>query len=1254
MFRKINLTVLVFLFSLGIVCNLLANGVSDTKPLLENTSTYKVSEDKIPDLLKKTLPGISFKVLKRESPYIKYPDRRNEIFAVKNGEKYFTQHFNKLWLDHGNKDATLSERMKTYAFLTNWRDTFKLRTARDSIYVEGEDNLRVKKILPVYPKIEVSGFKIWSKKYSDYFNSKVIRGVYYVTINKKKTKWIFVIKKDQIYELKYYTKKNSGSFRPIFYGGKKQRDVVFGIIGGNYESLTVNDTMQHYYIKVSENNSDTGYDITIRISGLDNGENVNFIIKSLYQSSETDSIWVNEDLTANSSGVCEYIWQPTNDSKTGFCEIYIIRENEDIIYWENHYIIPEHTKTGTFDSGYNYEIHYCNQFFAGHTDDDEIVYPAHDDPAGIDHAETFAGYVETALKYSWVKQVNDWNLAKGCSSQGFNNVPIDSVGIYHVYINDSDKNNKYHETFTIHSSPYHEKRYIGIPYDIHLMETFYTTEENRINVGISHEFYHGIQASLNTYATIPIPESMKWLIEGQATMIPTIQYPTEEFDNASLMHKYRFSTFHYNAYWLNESLFQTNSSNKYMSYYYSFFWRFLFENYNQSAATMADSLEIIRKTCQGYTEQIDASTTKDSLNSKINSTDSFNNFDEALMKFGEHIYFNDPRFENWNPCPSNGFYLPPLYSSENTLSRNVRENINIPGAIESSFGLDYHKIVIQDSVKALTVQILKNTPSSSADFGFQAWTKKNGVIIDSFSVIMPDTTSSSACSFRVLNTADTLIVNIIRLDPNEFEDGIDSTYTLNVYPGTTVSGSVSGTWSIEDSPFYPEDDIEVIGGERSTLTIDPGVSVYALGNYKFSVDSSSKIIANGDEFNPITFSAVDTTTGWGGIRFHQNSFTRTESQFSYVTFEYAVNYAQDTYPIFINAIPPVTLYGCGGAIFCFQSSPSFDNCIFRNCKSHAGGGMYLMNGTIVNISNSEFYDNVTTSSGGAIEIRNNEIFNGFESNHTFNNLIIRNNTSGIYGGSAIYTYFRVGITAYGLTTYNNFANDHPQYFGASFYISGEQSHIYFYDGILRSNQTAEVILDHPTNNFFGGLNSDITNGDVCYSYPSSVRESERGRNTYFNNIIDADPMFVDDGSYNLQQTSLCIDGGGSYTSDPESIIDPDGTIGDMGFGYYYQPLDVYEPSEVTISFNMRDSLNINWSQCTGSIFYKIFESDNPVDNFTMLDSVRADTSYNLEFEGSKKFYYVTSGNNRGRTQIRNASKRKIDLAEIHKNMKKRF
>ena len=69
-----------------------------------------------------------------------------------------------------------------------------------------------------------------------------------------------------------------------------------------------------------------------------------------------------------------------------------------------------------------------------------------------------------------------------------------------------------------------------------------------------------------------------------------------------------------------------------------------------------------------------------------------------------------------------------------------------------------------------------------------------------------------------------------------------------------------------------------------------------------------------------------------------------------------------------------------------------------------------------------------------------------------------------------------------------------------------------------------------------------TSGEVIITY-SNIEGGYEGLGN-----IDADPQFTDpeNGDFTLQPSSPCIDAG-----DPESELDPDGTIADMGVYYFH-------------------------------------------------------------------------------------------------------
>ena len=76
---------------------------------------------------------------------------------------------------------------------------------------------------------------------------------------------------------------------------------------------------------------------------------------------------------------------------------------------------------------------------------------------------------------------------------------------------------------------------------------------------------------------------------------------------------------------------------------------------------------------------------------------------------------------------------------------------------------------------------------------------------------------------------------------------------------TDVSGNVSGTWTVENSPYNVTADIVVPSSQ--TLTIQPGVEVVFTGDYRLTVQG--QLFAVGTESDSISFSGTQT---WDTIR----------------------------------------------------------------------------------------------------------------------------------------------------------------------------------------------------------------------------------------------------------------------------------------------------------------------------------------------------------------------------------------------------
>ncbi|MCD4696717.1 MAG: hypothetical protein K8S16_10810, partial [Bacteroidales bacterium] len=97
--------------------------------------------------------------------------------------------------------------------------------------------------------------------------------------------------------------------------------------------------------------------------------------------------------------------------------------------------------------------------------------------------------------------------------------------------------------------------------------------------------------------------------------------------------------------------------------------------------------------------------------------------------------------------------------------------------------------------------------------------------------------------------------------------------------GQTVipGGSVNGSWQLDGSPYLIQGSILIEDGE--TLSIEPGVTVEFEGSYKLLV--LGQLLAVGDYFDTISFTAADTVTGWLGIHFDETPETNDTSRISY-------------------------------------------------------------------------------------------------------------------------------------------------------------------------------------------------------------------------------------------------------------------------------------------------------------------------------------------------------------------------------------
>ncbi|SVD50017.1 uncharacterized protein METZ01_LOCUS402871, partial [marine metagenome] len=178
-----------------------------------------------------------------------------------------------------------------------------------------------------------------------------------------------------------------------------------------------------------------------------------------------------------------------------------------------------------------------------------------------------------------------------------------------------------------------------------------------------------------------------------------------------------------------------------------------------------------------------------------------------------------------------------------------------------------------------------------------------------------------------------------------------------------------------------------------------------------------------------------------------------------------------------------------------------------------------------------------------------------------NNLLITENytNSETSDGGGIYFYQSVKSILNGVTISNNRAgHDGGGIYGR---IDGEQ--LLFDLTIINSIVSGNINNDGNMNNLYFDLgNNSVADGvEITYSLVENLWNWWEGEGN-----IDADPLFCDpeNGAYSLAENSPCIDAG-----DPNSPLDPDGTIADMGaFGIGCEAINL-APVLLDIAFDQQ-------------------------------------------------------------------------------------
>lgn len=401
----------------------------------------------------------------------------------------------------------------------------------------------------------------------------------------------------------------------------------------------------------------------------------------------------------------------------------------------------------------------------------------------------------------------------------------------------------------------------------------------------------------------------------------------------------------------------------------------------------------------------------------------------------------------------------------------------------------------------------------------------------------------------------------------------------NIYPaGTQVSGDVTGTWTLQNSPYLVTGHITVPANQ--SLTIEPGVEVIFQGHYKFNVSTNATLTAVGTEQDSILFTASNPTTGWWGIRF---SYANSLSQIKYCLIEYGYANTPDNF---------------GGGVYINSCSPTIKNCLIQYCKSTGhGGGIYCSNSSTFIGENSirnnyAGYETPGSHGGGGIYCNNCN-------NLIISDNVIRDNEAYGYGG---YSYTTGAITISGSN--NNIINN---------LVEDNQGHgaNTTYGGITCSGQLSIINNTICNNDLYGiivtGGNIEIKNCILWYNYNNSTIDVQSGSAVVsYSNIqggyagsgnINSDPLFVEE--FHLAQIaagqplqSPCVDAGDPASAMIIGTTRTDGVqdeeVVDMGYHYpditypIMVNMDPVNPPVIIPETGGSFEYNINLENTTGS------------------------------------------------------------------------
>jgi hypothetical protein len=336
---------------------------------------------------------------------------------------------------------------------------------------------------------------------------------------------------------------------------------------------------------------------------------------------------------------------------------------------------------------------------------------------------------------------------------------------------------------------------------------------------------------------------------------------------------------------------------------------------------------------------------------------------------------------------------------------------------------------------------------------------------------------------------------------------------IQIIPGIALGGTILGT--LIDTSYIVQS--QLIIPQYQQLTIQAGADFYFMGNFPLTVNGTLNAI--GEESDSIKFQPHPGIDGWGGLDFSNLSTNINQLEYCLIAGSLSSGIYSNGADLSIihstisdNSCS--TSYGGAGLQLLGDGYLEMDYCkVNRNSVLgwNYGGGFYI-NWLSSNISHTEIALNTAVHAAGLVYD---------EGVHYLTNCTIYGNQNGA---------INVGLNAEAAQVFivnDIFVNNTGPTINFDSNVNSTVRYCDFY------GNTGELFIGENIPTFLGWAVTTNANGDSCDMYSN----------------IFLNPLFIDTtaGDFHLTSASPCIDAG-----KPDSPLDPDSTISDIGAYYYDQ------------------------------------------------------------------------------------------------------